>query len=244
MALALDFDRTIAETFEEAFGARNVVTAYEYAIEDVFGEEGVVMYRSQGGLRNRAPMEIVMELGVPKDRLIEMTNRMVERKLAYLLPAIGSKMESGELWPPLTKGFAEFWSATDELRAHGRLLIAVVSNGHDAFINKAFDVHKLSRPDALVTDDDVRGLSDVEPSRKSKPDPLILEIAAEKLGIDKFDAYIGDNMVSDGGMARRAGIAFGHFDNHGDKDFEHLHGGFRFRDWNVLLSRLSELSTA
>lgn len=60
--LIFDFDNTIAETFLMSPGVLNVEKAYEQTIADIFGQEGIKVYYKMGGLKNRAPSELVHEL--------------------------------------------------------------------------------------------------------------------------------------------------------------------------------------
>lgn len=59
---AFDFDGTIAKTFEPAPSSVGVTEAYKLAIEDLFGKTGLEIYNKQGGLKNRAPSELVFDL--------------------------------------------------------------------------------------------------------------------------------------------------------------------------------------
>jgi phosphoglycolate phosphatase-like HAD superfamily hydrolase len=237
--LALDFDNTIARTFEQSFGLRNVQTAYEYAIQDVFGDDGVALYRAQGGLNNRAPTEIVLELGAPADQVIALTDTLVQRKLSYLLPEIGTPLAGGGAWPRLCAGLDVFWHSAREQR---QFHLALVSNGHREFIERVFRLHHLELPEIMITDDDVRRRTDLEPRQRYKPDPAMLKPIAERLSINPHAAiYIGDNLALDGVMAKNAGMRFGHFDSRFGRRVERLNGGFRFGDWRELIPLLPGL---
>ncbi|MCK5413676.1 MAG: hypothetical protein KAI57_04890 [Candidatus Pacebacteria bacterium] len=58
----IDFDGTIADTLTRNPNSIGVDEGYEYAIRIIFGEEGLTAYRKIGGLKNRAPTELVKEL--------------------------------------------------------------------------------------------------------------------------------------------------------------------------------------
>ena len=57
-----DFDGTVSNTFAESPNGINVDMAYEYAIKKFFGEEGLIVYQKIGGLQNRAPGEVVLNI--------------------------------------------------------------------------------------------------------------------------------------------------------------------------------------
>jgi FMN phosphatase YigB (HAD superfamily) len=69
-----DFDGTIANTFEKPPGGVDVTRAYEIAMQEVFGDPALAEYQRLGGLRNRAPGEVVSEvlsaLGLQKTHAI------------------------------------------------------------------------------------------------------------------------------------------------------------------------------
>lgn len=58
----IDFDGTIADTLTRNTNGIGVDEGYEYAIRTIFGNEGLISYRKIGGLKNRAPTELVKEL--------------------------------------------------------------------------------------------------------------------------------------------------------------------------------------
>jgi len=60
--LVCDFDGTIADTFTPSPNGFGVHEAYEYAIEQIFGKNGLSAYRELGGLQNMAPSEVVNNL--------------------------------------------------------------------------------------------------------------------------------------------------------------------------------------
>lgn len=62
LLLAFDFDGTIAQTFVKGPLGMDVHTAYEKSIYDLFGDAGLSAYSAIGGLRNRAPSDLIHAL--------------------------------------------------------------------------------------------------------------------------------------------------------------------------------------
>jgi len=60
--LVFDFDGTAFDTFEPNSKGIGVHEAYRLAVKDIFGEKGVQIYDDCGGLKNRAPEEIVYSI--------------------------------------------------------------------------------------------------------------------------------------------------------------------------------------
>lgn len=212
--LIFDFDGTVADTFTSSPGNISTFSAYERAVKDVFGEADLARYRRLGGLKNRSPTQVVMDLGVPANQINAATDELVRRKLNYLIPEIGKPTADGEPWPKLTPGFVQFWVAIQKLADRGAIKFANVSSGHTEFVKRTFEVHHLELPPVMISDDDLRQNQDIPPERRNKPDPLMLEMAAEKLGISNLGEaiYFGDDVVKDGWMAHHAGASFIHFD--------------------------------
>ncbi len=292
--IAFDFDKTIAETFKTAPGVMDVNQAFSIAIKDIFGTNGLEIYNSQGGLRNRATSELMHDmLMADRQRLIHagidylrlnksdlqsvvpegkgasldwetqhpesvMGEILVRRKLQHLLPQI-SRTNDGKIWPEPTKGFTNMWESLQGLKRQGiGIDLAVVSSGHDLFIQKVFSLWKLSQADILVTEDDIRGMD--LPKRmdlRVKPGTLPLSLAYKSWrrrndltdGSSYVDApfihadriiYFGDDPVKDGGLARSQGIIFGNFDH--DKvgtSALRREGDFQFSDWQVVSDNLN-----
>lgn len=57
--LVLDFDGNVANTFAQSPNGIGVNEAYQGAIETIFGKHGLEVYRQLGGLKNRAPEELI-----------------------------------------------------------------------------------------------------------------------------------------------------------------------------------------
>lgn len=60
--VVFDFDKTIAMTSEPGPNKIGVVEAYDLAVGEVFGNKGLNIYKESGGLKNRAPTEVVYDL--------------------------------------------------------------------------------------------------------------------------------------------------------------------------------------
>jgi phosphoglycolate phosphatase-like HAD superfamily hydrolase len=211
--LILDFDGTIADTFTTSPRGISTLSAYELALKAMFGPTELARYQRSGGLMNRSPTQVILDLGIQPDKVNAATAELVQRKLEYLVPEIGQVTTSGDIWPTLMPGFIEFWHAAQRLADQGAVKIASVSSGHRPFIARTFEVHHLELPPVVITDDDLRR-DHIPPRQRSKPNPLMLEIAAAALGQPALSSavYFGDDAVKDGWMARAAGIPFLRFD--------------------------------
>lgn len=196
--------------------------------------------------------------GVLLDPDAEFTEKMageilVRQKLRYLLGEIG------ELWPQPCNGFIEFWKIIAKLRREGIYIkTAVISSGHDSFIAKTFQVWGLEPPDFLVTDDGLRGRKfPRELERRVKPGQLSLAQAhkdwlrQQGLSGNDFDidtarktrarmVYFGDDPKNDGGLAKGAGIAFGHFNSDAEGYETDGNRTFSFGDWGDIGKLLQE----
>lgn len=228
--LALDFDRTIADTFTSSPSGLGVNEAYAVAVESVFGKHGLNSYKHLGGLRNRSPREVVSELQqsgfLACENATALTNKLVGHKIDCLTNQIGQALPDGTLWPRLTEGFADFWR---QVVANSSVFTAILSSGHRAFIIRTFQVHELALPDFIITDDELRIL----PEPLSKPDPRLWGYLLQESHITPLDSlYIGDDQVKDGGLARNAGVPFLHFAPEGAPDFAL---GGSFADWRDVI---------
>ncbi|NND65720.1 MAG: HAD family hydrolase [Gammaproteobacteria bacterium] len=241
MLKIFDFDGTVALTFEPSPNNVGVTEAYRRSVADVFGNTTFDAYERQGGLRNRSPSELVIDLFEEVgERLIERAQSwlsandqqplrdkldwstgnglaaasevLVQRKLDLLVAEVGQPMGNGEYWPRCAPGFPEFWRRISNC-PNTRTLI--LSSGHTAFIGKFFALHGLSQPDAVFTDDDVRHM----PTPVYKPDPRLLYMALARLvSVARYESsdwqdmvLFGDDPVKDGGLAEAADIPFFQF---------------------------------
>lgn len=176
----------------------------------------------------------------------------VRKKLLYLLEQVGEKTADGQLWPPLTQGFLEFWGTVQKLKEEDIPLdTTIISSGHDIFINKVFELYNLSKPDIIVSEDDIRSRKyPKEIERRVKPGELPLALAhfywLKEQGINhlNFDLetakevrnrmiYFGDDPSKDGKLSERAKIHFGLFDPNNLILMEQ--GNFsKFEDWQTI----------
>lgn len=151
----------------------------------------------------------------------------VREKLRIFQSHIGTYGE-GDIWPKPCAGFADFWKGLNALQDRGiTMTTAIISSGHEFFIQNTFKLWGLPQPDILITEDDVRGrISAADLHRWVKPGPLPLELAYQawlkERGIsqehvlttsndNQYMWYFGDDARRDGVMALNAGIRFGHF---------------------------------
>jgi phosphoglycolate phosphatase-like HAD superfamily hydrolase len=156
------------------------------------------------------------------------TEMIVIRKKEILIPKIGYD------WPEAVKGFPEAWTELNERRQKDskweRVHLAIVSSGHTDFIQKVMEIAGLPHPDVYMTDDELR--RQVTP--KTKPNPYALQLVRNAWmnaylvpksyrrdrefmqDTKRRQAYIGDDIKKDGGMAKRDGIAFMHHDGRPD----------------------------
>lgn len=257
--IAFDFDRTLADTFTPHKAGIGVELATSFAIGRLFGERGLRVYNSQGGLRNREPSELISHLladgasslDVSITNVRDATKYFVEAKLSYLLPCISAE------WPALFPGVKELLKAIyyDLIPAE----VAVISSGHDAFIRKTFEVNGLPLPHILITSDTIAERE--YPKRpRYKPYPYQLAFAhKEWLVNDKLVhsevgnfsgrnqekgkmLYIGDDPIKDAELAHRARIPFGFvpFAHHSDFKPDSARGQFFIPDFYHLKELLEE----
>lgn len=265
--IAADFDGTIGDTFRKSPHDIDVKTAYRFAVGDIFGDEAY--YDAIGGLQNRAPVEIVTSilqhdhaLGkrgheyflrhcrelahlVPEEKGIrnrinpglvdELTETLVRVKLKYLVEEISPQ------WPKPFDGFPEEY---EELERQG-VSTAIITSGHDVFLDRVFRVWGLKHPRFTVTDDDLR-MFDLEYEQKCKPSPFLWEVLGLRMSTilhapvrPSVRCFVGDCPVKDRGLALRGNVRFGWF-NPEKKLPQHEPGPteFELHSWRDLHTRL------
>ncbi len=287
---AFDFDGTIARTFEKSPGGIGVNEANARAVRDVFGPEGAAVYEAIGGLKNRAPSELALEIMsngnrgvmlehakefkasrrlaltqlVPEGKGISLNDEqltdpiigemLVRQKLSHLLPQIGLLTQSGKPWPEDCAGFTDLYKTIKDINSEGgvRIDTAIISSGHDAFIQATFSAWQQLLPDILVTEDDIRGREyPKEMARRVKPGTFPLALAqhqwAKAQGLSQPREilesrnrllYFGDDSNKDVGMAENSRVMFGWFNPSG-KEAPYPNGSLVFADWAVVARLLN-----
>ncbi|HUC87358.1 MAG TPA: hypothetical protein VMR75_03510 [Candidatus Saccharimonadales bacterium] len=245
--LLFDFDNTAFWTSQPPPGGIDVEQAYILAVEEVLGEEALAVYLKNGGLRNRAPGEVVQELLPRRDGLAiaQITDRLVATKLSHLTRQIGLPI-GDSFWPAPCDGFLSFWRwlSGEDIRT------GVISSGHTAFIEQAFLLYSLKLPDVIVSDDDIRKRHYANPQWRSKPGTLAFTLARRRLALEYGESlksaafhdksritYFGDDAEKDGRLAEAAGVRFGHFDPQASAAVTAF--GFRFPSWKWVQDRFS-----
>lgn len=86
------------------------------------------------------------------------TEMLVLIKLSYLMEEIGSQLPNGKTWPEPCQGFLDFLRVVNLLqkKEHIPIKLAIISSGHEIFIQKTFRIWGFAPPDIIVTDDDMR----------------------------------------------------------------------------------------
>lgn len=217
-ALAVfDFDNTVADTFAPSPRGIDVQKAYSLALERLFGER--CLLARVGGLKNRAPTELVRDIVAAEPRLVANAMRnyevlrseprglmpkgkgvpLVPIKEGNYLPLLGEMLvrlklehlieEVGPAWPRPFEGVLELF---DELRAHGKRL-ALITSGHDPFIRKCFGEWGVACPELVLSDDILRPLPGPL-SEKMKPSKMLIHyllMMAHQCGISvKWDEIV------------------------------------------------------
>lgn len=220
--LAEDFDGTIAKTFEPSPGGVDVHVAYEFAIDELFGPGACDVYRQNGGLRNRAPREVVTDLVGPEEEAVvtELTDRLVGAKLGVLVSEIGRHFDDGSVWPRPVEGYLDLRSYIEKGRQDGRLVDeAIISSGHQPFIAATYAAWGLTPPEIIVASEITTAHPVYRPEQLIKPAPELMEVARDLWRtayglIARTDEerermwYVGDDPVKDGELARNSGIWF------------------------------------
>lgn len=188
--IATDYDGTQFDTIS------NVEEAYCFAIEQVFGEEGVKIFMREEGLRNRAPSEIVEDIvkypGMLEkaEESFKKTAGMLTDTIPCIVPLewieekpvasitellIRQKLrllmaKISKDWPKPCQGVPEFMETLTELSAADGVHVdlAILSAGHVAFIQKSYQMQNLHCPELLATDDHFR-YKGLTPEYRRKP---------------------------------------------------------------------------
>src|SRR4030042_157189 len=192
--VAIDYDRTLFNTGARSPRGISLKEGYEYAIEKIFGQGGLDCYRSQGGLCNRAPSEVISSLlaqgkyfadvarqrhvWLDSQRRMPSEQNSVSEGVTELLVSFKLQLfldEISENWPEPYSGVADFFQTVTRLREEGGLSVraGILSSGHTTFIEKTFSLWNIPCPEIMVTDDDLRPLKFPErPEERVKPTPF------------------------------------------------------------------------
>lgn len=208
-----DFDSTNACTFRPAPSGIGVNEAYTYAVESVFGVQAAKIFAAGGGLQNRAPIEVVQQFAAhasPEEQAAFL-RCLDDEKLSVLMHQIGPT------WPEPTAGFPDFMRRLHAARDVGKAVsFATISSGHKPFITATFDAWGLPQPDIILAQEKIAELAGqrgtaipVKPNRILMRDAYNLWRESHGLNpTDKIDphdyfrmAYVGDDLVKDGGLA-------------------------------------------
>ena len=154
---------------------------------------------------------------------------LVLLKMSFLINEIGAKYSNDTSWPEPCPGFINFYRFLEKLNKDGDLDIqfAILSSGHDIFIQKTFELWGIKTPKIMVTDDDMRGASYPESmGRRVKPSSYLFDLIQSQwlnsfmqlhnsaqlieqvLHYRDRMVYFGDDSVKDGELARNAKVPF------------------------------------
>jgi len=195
--VAFGFDNTAADTFDRSPNGIDVHIAYDRALETLFGETELL--KVVGGLKNRAPTELVHDIlrerpplmlaglrayeahrsrlssqmprgkGIPLSRIENGNHIDLFGELLVRLKLEILLAEIGPEWPLPCEGVLEFMA---ELRARDKH-VAIISSGHDLFIRKCFSQWGSECPAIVLSDDDLRPQPGPM-TQKMKPSKLLI----------------------------------------------------------------------
>lgn len=223
--LAMDFDGTIARTFEDSPNEVNVEVAYEEAVLEIFGHRALGKYIGSGGLRNRAPIEVAQQLSGESEQSVlnELTDKIVCAKLDVLVGEIGQKFQNGDTWPRPTAGFMEFYDALQRRDPEDPVDRLIISSGHNSFIRRTHTAWGIFAPSKIISEESMRALGGAtDISKLVKPSPALMNIAYNLWrGDNLLDLessipeeyrqeilYVGDDPDKDGLLAASSGVGF------------------------------------
>lgn len=225
-AVIEDFDGTAALTFEKSPNDIGVHEACEITVETMFGVNGLQSYIDAGGLKNRAPVQVVQELAPDADEneLSELTEIFTQTKLDVLMGDIGTRFPDGSLWPRPTSGYLDFCESLETARQQGAVIDDIIlSSGHEPFIKKTYAAWGVQLPTHIVAVETIARLNLGLPvDHLVKPSPVLMGIAhsmwRQGYGLDQElpipaeelsrMIYVGDDPVKDGELAANSGVDF------------------------------------
>jgi len=225
--LVKDFDGTVAQTFEPSPSGINVEQASQQAIDVVFGASAVDEYVRDGGLRNRAPLEVVKALApdaTPTELRVLQTS-FVNSKLGVLISDVGSEFEDGSTWPRPMPGYLDLQERIESARSEGALIDdLILSSGHKDFIDAVYASWGIPSPTHIIAEEAMRerGLG-----HRVKPSSVLMKVAhtvwADQYGVvfnrdiaadvRSRTVFVGDDPDKDGTLAKRSGVENFHLIN-------------------------------
>ncbi len=173
------------------------------------------------------------------------TEMLVRSKLEYLAKEIR------ETWPRPCKGILEFLKMIKKINNNSvNIQLAILSSGHEKFIQETFKVWGLPCPPILLTDDEMRGRAyPKKQAMRIKPSVTLFDLIhlmwfsvihgamTNQLQLVRFlmesrqrMIYFGDDPIKDGKLAEVAGVPFGWF-NPNQNTNGSLKNFFSFNDW-------------
>lgn len=220
--IAMDFDGTVANTFSAPSSGIGVCEAYMYAVEETFGLAALEKYVAEGGLRNRAPVEVVRQLA-PDATKTEVQTKLAEldaAKLRVLMDQIGPT------WPEPLPGYLDFaqrMTVLNQRSGSEPVTEGIISSGHAPFIQRTYEQWGVRAPAFILAQEAIAANAKREGiPLPSKPDTRLMLYAYNCWRalhnqqptdyIEHEDVqhirYIGDDMVKDGMLAHHLGIRF------------------------------------
>lgn len=209
--LSSDWDGTIADTFTPSPNGRGVEAGYRHALGAMFGDPELLDLI--GGLKNRAPSEVVVavlghdsSLGirgltyyeahcrelrdlVPRGKGIQSRHPTLVETLTETLVRIRLQYLLPEISPEWPKPFDGALETLADIQARG-VQLAVISSGHTRFIQRTCEVWGVPAPVLMITDDDMRALGKA-PHETCKPSRLLMDMLVQR-------AYASTAMVTSG----------------------------------------------
>ncbi len=206
--LLCDFDQTLFDTKKPSPNGVGLEEGYQYAVNNVFGPLGLAIYQEEGGLRNRAPIEVVTSLikhqsliSSAQEKYAELTSSTENLPALLTVPwneasvcsiltemLVHSKLqlflgEIGIEWPQQYPGVCSYFQTITDLRVKKSLPIhsGILSSGHTSFIEKTLCLRGIPYPQVMITDDHIRPIPFLDdPGKKVKPSPFLIYFLLER----------------------------------------------------------------
>lgn len=218
LALA-DFDGTIARTQEPSPNGMTVDRASRLAVQETL-PEFTKQYDEQGGLNNRAPIEVIRDLlpdATPAEHE-EFCGQYIAAKLGYTRTEIGARFSNGDVWPRLIPGYRDFHKKVQRFPYTDHMLF---SSSHEYDVRLIYEAWGLEWPLIFATEAMSAQAIKHEVALPVKPSPLLVDFALEEWReVGDIDATIpdrllrentvaiGDDLMKDGTGAVLSRIAF------------------------------------